>query len=106
MAQDISEVGAPTPRLPRADPLPVEPSLHPPRELDTAAVYRTEIARLRAEVRALEAEVEREERRRQAIVRRYERLLDERNRECERDARTDGGLARDPLLDRLLAALR
>lgn len=59
------------------------PRLDAPVAFDAPAMYRTEIARLNAELVALRYELERQRRKRQTIVDHYERLLAARERERE-----------------------
>ncbi|WP_323191195.1 hypothetical protein [Halostella sp. PRR32] len=82
------------------------PEQSPPRSSgDCAAVDHADgesarIADLRAEINDLEAELERERRRRQSVIQRYERLLDERG--CEADGeQEETGRAFGELLSRL-----
>jgi len=56
----------PSPTLPDQDREP----------LRSSTVYQLQIAVLRCRIAALEAELERERQRRQAVVDRYERLID------------------------------
>jgi hypothetical protein len=77
----------------------------PPPERSTDRVGKTggvagraRTARLRTRIAALEAALERERKRRQAVIARYERLLDERSQRADDADRDDGS---DGLLDRL-----
>ncbi|WP_135821914.1 hypothetical protein [Halostella litorea] len=77
------------------------PSSEHPRERAATAggvADRARTAQLRARVAALETALERERERRQAVIARYERLLDERTRAAKNDG--DDGDA-GGLLDRL-----
>jgi len=60
---------------------------------------RTRELRLRARVAALEAQLERERDRRQAVIRRYERLLEERARDEDADDERWNGDVFSLLLD-------
>jgi DnaJ-domain-containing protein 1 len=77
------------------------PSERPGDGIDHADAESARIAELQAEVDALETELERERRRRQTVIQRYERLLDEREPDRRDETAANGGL-----LDRLLSRAR
>jgi vacuolar-type H+-ATPase subunit I/STV1 len=68
------------------------PSERPDDGIDHADAESARIAELQAEVDDLETELERERQRRQAIIQRYEHLLDERACEPNEIENESGGL--------------
>ncbi|NHN46255.1 hypothetical protein G9464_01395 [Halostella sp. JP-L12] len=73
-----------------------EPADRLPEYADAAegVALRTQVAQLRAEVVRLEAALDRERRRRQTMINRYEKLLRERDCDCTGERRGDGPLRR------------